>query len=51
MAFKLLLEAAESGLVDAQFNLAHLHHRNDNIDMAVLWFGKAASQGNTDAEM
>jgi TPR repeat protein len=49
LSFKYYLVAAEAGYSLAQFSIAQKYGAQENIDKALFWFKKSASQGYDDA--
>ena len=49
LSFKYYLEAAEAGYSLAQFSIAQKYGAQENIDKALFWFKKSASQGYDNA--
>jgi TPR repeat protein len=50
-AFKLYQKAANLGNIIAQYNLALIYEDVKDIDQAIYWFEKSASQGNQKAQI
>ena len=48
--FNALLEAAERGDADAQFEVAECYHGENELDTAFQWYEKAAGQGHPGAQ-
>jgi TPR repeat protein len=49
-AFELYQNAANLGDITAQYNLALMYEKENDIDKAIYWYEKSAEQGDTDAQ-